>query len=124
MGAESDAFITVDRSGNARTAGGMCSAVRDIARLGQVVLHDDNGIVPASWIHDMLKNGSRDAFTAGSWKRGFENVFDSIAYRSYWLADTDSQTLMGLGIHGQHLFVIARMESSWRRRARSQIGRM
>lgn len=105
MGAESDAYITVDRSGNARTAGGMCATVRDIARLGQIVAKDDNGIVPASWIHDMLSNGSQPAFTAGSWKRGFGDVFDSVAYRSYWIADSNSQTLMGLGIHGQHLFV-------------------
>ncbi|KAK3713464.1 hypothetical protein LTR37_008422 [Vermiconidia calcicola] len=101
MHAESDAYITVDRAGNARAAGGMCATVRDIARIGQLVLHNDNGVVPAGWIHDMLNNGSAEAFSLGSWRRGFEKY----AYRSYWLAGKESDELAGLGIHGQHLFV-------------------
>jgi CubicO group peptidase (beta-lactamase class C family) len=104
MGAESDALITVDRLGNARTAGGMCATVRDIARMGQLMLEDDNGVVPADWIHDMLRNGSKDAFAAGAWKRGFERYFKTAAYRSYWITDSDTEVLMGLGIHGQMLF--------------------
>ncbi|KAK3724902.1 hypothetical protein LTR37_000950 [Vermiconidia calcicola] len=76
--------------------------VRDIARLGQLVLHDDpDGIVPSSWIYDMLNNGSAVAFSLGSWRRGFEKY----AYRSYWLAGKKEDELAGLGIHGQHLFV-------------------
>jgi hypothetical protein len=83
MGAENDAYITVDRSGNARTAGGMCATTRDIGRLGNLLLDDENGIVPADWIHDMLNNGSKEAFAAGTWKRGFDLYFSSPAYRSY-----------------------------------------
>ncbi|KAK3059172.1 hypothetical protein LTR09_000738 [Extremus antarcticus] len=59
MGAESDAYVTVDRAGSARAAGGMCATVRDIARLGQLVLHDDNGVVPIGWINNMLNNGPK-----------------------------------------------------------------
>ncbi|KAF2498746.1 hypothetical protein BU16DRAFT_558797 [Lophium mytilinum] len=33
IGAESDAAVIVDRSGNARAAAGICATVRDIARL-------------------------------------------------------------------------------------------
>ena len=104
LGAESDAYITLDNAGNARPAGGMCATLRDIARIGQLVLHDDNGIVPASWIHDMLNNGSQEAFAAGSWS-GFERVLGKLAYRSYWLSNCQDQILMGLGVHGQVLLV-------------------
>ena len=83
----------------------MCASLHDIARFGQLVLRDDNGIVPAEWIHDMLNNGSKDAFDAGPWKRGFEKVFGSLAYRSYWLANKENQILFGLGVHGQMLCV-------------------
>ena len=104
MGAESDAYITVDHAGNARPAGGMCATLRDIARIGQVVLHDGDGIVPAGWINDMLNNGSKEAFAAGPW-RGFERSLGKVAYRSYWLANSEEQMLMGLGVHGQILLV-------------------
>ena len=105
IGAESDALITIDSAGNARTAGGMCATVRDIARLGSVLVHDDNGIVPKAWIHDIVHNGSREAFAAGSWKRGFEAAFAKVAYRSYCVADSDSEIIIGIGIHGQMVFV-------------------
>ena len=105
MGAESDALMAVDRAGNARTAGGMCATVRDIARFGRLVLHGGDGIIPKSWIGDMLYNGSKEAWAAGSWKRGLESVLGSPAYRSYWVGDSSSQMLVGLGIHGQMLFV-------------------
>lgn len=104
LGAESDAYITLDIAGNARPAGGMCATLRDIARIGQLVLHDDNGIVPARWIQDMLSNGSKEAFAAGSWS-GFERVLGKLAYRSYWLSNSDEQMLMCTGVHGQLLLV-------------------
>lgn len=105
MGAESDAYVTVDRSGNARAAAGICATVRDIARLGQVVLQGGQGIVPESWIRDMLNNGSQAAFAAGSEKSKYERIFDTVAYRSYWIADRSSQVLMASGTNGQLLLV-------------------
>ena len=105
MGADKDAYVTLDRNGNARPAGGGCTSLRDLARFGQIVLQHDNGIVPASWIHDMLNNGSKEAFDAGSWKERFEKVFGEIAYRSYWVANKSNDILIGLGVHGQILCV-------------------
>ena len=104
MGAESDAYITTDSAGNARPAGGMCATTRDIARVGQLVLDDGRGIVPADWIQDMLNNGSNEAFSAGAWT-GYQRVLGRLAYRSYWVANSQDQLLMGLGVHGQMLFV-------------------
>ena len=41
MGAETSAYITVDRLGAPRCAGGICATVRDLARVGQLLV--DNG---------------------------------------------------------------------------------
>ena len=68
MGAESGAYVTVDSGGNARAAAGICATVRDIARRGEFVLQGGQGIVPESWIKDILNNGSQAAFAAGSEK--------------------------------------------------------
>ncbi len=125
MGAESDAYITLDRSGNARTAGGMCATTRDIARLGRLMLDDGDNVVPSAWIQDMLKNGSKEAFAKGSWGPRFAKYFSEPAYRSYvssssmeygvilastdiesqWLSDRSDDVLLALGIHGQILIV-------------------
>ncbi|KAK4545683.1 hypothetical protein LTR36_002637 [Oleoguttula mirabilis] len=105
MGAESDALVAVDSEGSARAAGGFCATVRDIARIGQLVADGGRDIVPSSWIEDMMHHGDKDAFANGAWAPGFVGDLDSVAYRDCWLADSDTNVLCGLGIHGQMLVV-------------------
>src|SRR5690606_5744822 len=66
MGARGAAYVTVDRVGMARAAGGVCMTTRDLARLGQLVLdggrnRDGVQVVPQGWIEDMRSNGDRQA---------------------------------------------------------------
>ncbi|KAI1124183.1 beta-lactamase/transpeptidase-like protein [Nemania abortiva] len=105
MGAESLAHFITDRSGNARAAAGICATTRDIARVGQVVLQDGQGIVPKSWVQDILQNGSQSAFAAGSEKDKYDPVFKSVAYRSCWIVDQDSRVMMASGTNGQILLI-------------------
>lgn len=105
MGAESDATMAVDKEGNARAAGGLSATLRDIARIGQLIVEGGKGIVPSSWLDDIATGGSKDAFSRGQWARGFSpKNFAGLAYRSYFLADEPTEVVMGLGIHGQMLF--------------------
>src|SRR5204862_5474770 len=66
MGAARSAYITVDRLGAPRCAGGVCATARDLARVGQLIL--DGGargsrqIVPESWIDDITRCGDRQAW--------------------------------------------------------------
>ena len=57
MGGRGAAYVTVDRLGTARAAGGICITARDLARLGQLLLdggvHDGHQVVPAAWIEDL-----------------------------------------------------------------------
>lgn len=105
MGAESNAYCALDRGGNARVAAGLCASVRDLGRLGQLVLRSDQGVIPESWIEDILNNGSRAAFAAGSEKDAYKGIFDQVTYRSYWFVDQGSHTLMASGTNGQLLLV-------------------
>ena len=63
MGAEADAYITVDRKGAARTAGGICVLPRDLLRFGELVRNRGfaNGrqVIPEWWIEDCSEAGSR-----------------------------------------------------------------
>ena len=105
LGAEADASLGLDPGGNARAAGGMRATLRDIARVGTLIIGQSNSVVPSAWVQDMLHEGSKEAFAAGGWQKDLSRMFPSIAYRSFWLADSDTETLMAVGIHGQLLIV-------------------
>lgn len=106
MGARGPAYVSVDRVGAARAAGGMCVTARDLARLGQLVL--DGGrrggrqIIPAEWVDDMRRNGDRQAWIDGS----FATSFPHGRYRSCWYQiGSERDHFAGEGIHGQRLLV-------------------
>jgi CubicO group peptidase (beta-lactamase class C family) len=106
MGARGAAYVTVDRVGTARAAGGVCITTRDLARLGQLVMDGGRGeagrqVVPASWIEDLRGNGNRQAWIDGN----FADMFANGRYRSCWYDVGDGRgSFAGVGIHGQWLW--------------------
>jgi CubicO group peptidase (beta-lactamase class C family) len=108
MGAARSAYITVDRLGAPRCAGGMCATVADLARVGQLIVEGGSRagreIIPAAWIDDITENGDQDAWAAGSFVEYFPGV--PMHYRSKWYVQRGPVPLwLGLGIHGQFLFI-------------------
>ena len=108
LGSEQSAYITVDRIGGMRAAGGICMTAKDLSRLGQLIAQNGirNGrqIITSNWIEDLYKGGNRTAWDNGS----FKDFFRSKArhYRSNWyICQEAGQLLHGFGIHGQYLFV-------------------
>lgn len=99
IGAERSGYITVDRFGAPRCAGGMCVTVRDLARVGQWMIEH-----PSAWIEDIEKNGERTAWDTGSFAGYFPGI--PMHYRSQWYVMLGASPLiLGLGIHGQNLFI-------------------
>ena len=107
MGAESEAWVTVDSEGSPRAAGGVCATVRDVARVGQLIADGGRGVVPKAWIEDMLHQGSPEAWANGPFAKFFEGLLGSApAYRDCWYSgDMEGKVLMALGIFGQQLIV-------------------
>ena len=108
MGAARSAYITVDRMGAPRCAGGVCATVRDLARVGQLIIEGgargSRQIVPESWIDDITRRGDPQAWAAGDFASYFPGL--PVRYRSQWyVLDGEPRMLFGLGVHGQHLFV-------------------
>ncbi|MEO9902950.1 serine hydrolase [Nisaea sp.] len=104
MGAERSAYITVDRFGAPRCAGGFCATVRDLARVGQLLVEGGRGVVPAGWIDDLIAGGDAAAWAAGD----FADLFGGapMRYRSKWyVEDGAAPLLFGYGVHGQNLYV-------------------
>ena len=100
LGAEYDANITVDQSGMVLADHGMSSTLRDLSRLGLLILDNgrvlDRQVVPAAFIAD-LHNQSGDPAWPYEPGEGFEPY-----YRSFWWGEANKgRDLSGVGIHGQ-----------------------
>lgn len=106
LGARRDGFVTVDKEGSARAAGGVSVAVRDLARVGEMMRQggasDGGRIVPQAWVEDTIHGGD-----AAAWQRGtMTNLFANGRYRNKWYQSANSSgAYCGIGIHGQWLYV-------------------
>ncbi len=104
MGAEFDAFITVDESGFVLADHGMNSTLRDLGRLGLLVLNKGvvfgQQVVPADFIEDLHAQPGDPTWPYPS-KDDLEPY-----YRSFWWGKgNDERDLSGSGIHGQTVVV-------------------
>jgi CubicO group peptidase (beta-lactamase class C family) len=96
-GAERSAYITVDRLGAPRCAGGMCVTLRDLARIGVWVLEQGK-------TESFEREGDPKAWAAGDMAPYFPGL--PMRYRSKWyVMDGKAPLSFGVGIHGQNLFV-------------------
>ncbi len=106
LGAEADAYITVDRKGAPRTAGGICVVPRDLLRFGELVRNrgavEGRQVIPAAWIDDCRAGGSHDA-----WRRGESaKDFPRGSYRNKWYSSGDDHaTMLAIGIHSQYIYL-------------------
>jgi CubicO group peptidase (beta-lactamase class C family) len=99
IGAERSAYITVDRLGAPRCAGGMCTTLRDLARVGQWLIDER-----PDFLENLATKGDAQAWAAGDLAQYFEGL--PMRYRSKWYAlDGEAPLVFGWGIHGQNLFI-------------------
>ena len=102
-GAERSAYVTVDRLGAARAAGGMCATLRDLARVGQWLIEERADFLAG------LGQGDSAAWAAGDMAKYYPGL--PMRYRSQWYvveANRDEKAaplVFGMGIHGQNLFI-------------------
>ena len=106
MGAEFDADITVDIGGAALADHGMSSTLRDLGRVGLLVLNDGSAfgkqVVPAEFIADL--HAEPDVANRVATEEALPDY--NPYYRSFWWGQGNAERdLTGLGIHGQVLRV-------------------
>jgi CubicO group peptidase (beta-lactamase class C family) len=104
LGAEAPAYVTLDRLGAPRAAGGLCTTTRDLARVGQMMVEGGRGIVSADWIEDIATMGDAEAWDTGDFAASYPGM--PMHYRAQWYVIRDrGPLLMAIGIHGQNLLV-------------------
>ena len=106
IGAESDAYATVDASGFPMANGGVCTTLRDLARFGRMMLDggrgaDGTAVVPAAWVADVRRGGDpslaedtmQEAHPGGSYRDQF------------WVTGDAHGCYYGIGIYGQYVWM-------------------
>ncbi|TIL65779.1 serine hydrolase domain-containing protein [Mesorhizobium sp.] len=107
LGTMSEASVTVDLAGTARTAGGISVTPRDLARIGEMMrqggIANGRRIVPEAWVRDTVSTGG----DVEAWQRGtMAFLFPKGRYRNKWYqTGAASGAFCGIGIHGQWLYV-------------------
>lgn len=104
MGAEFDAYITVDEGGFVLADHGMNSTLRDLGRVGLLVLNKGKAfgqqVVPADFIEDLHSQPGDEHWPYDA-VEGLEPY-----YRSFWWGNgNEGRHVGGSGIHGQTLRV-------------------
>jgi CubicO group peptidase (beta-lactamase class C family) len=105
IGAEHDAFITVDQAGTGYACAGLGMTLRDLARFGRLILDggalpDGTRVIPAEWIKQTLAGGD-PAVTAGQPIAGY---LPAGSYRNQWWI-TGYGPIFALGLLGQYLWL-------------------
>ena len=104
MGAEEDAYITVDHGGYALADGGLNATLRDYARFALLHLRGGrlNGrqIVPSEWIEE-TRRGNHELFQGV-----YRTVLPHGAYHNqFWIEDAERRSYMCRGIFGQYIYM-------------------
>lgn len=103
IGAEDDAFVTVDDHGTPYACAGMGMRLRDLARFGRLVLDDGwregTPVVPADWIA-RTRRGGHFATTAES-----DSAAGGTYKNQWWIPGDDHGSFYGVGIFGQYLWL-------------------
>ncbi len=105
LGAEQDAYMTVDSIGTPFAGGGLNAGLRDLARFGEMLRNNGrfNGqqIVPKAVVDDIRQGGDRRAFAKGGY-----HLLQGWSYRNmWWVTHNDSGAFTARGVHGQRIYI-------------------
>lgn len=105
LGAEQDAYLTVDATGTPFAGGGLNTGLRDLARFGEMLRQNGrfNGqqIVPKAVVDDIRRGGSREAFAQAGY-----SLLPGWSYRNmWWVTHQPDSAFMARGVHGQRIYV-------------------
>lgn len=105
IGAEQDAYITIDSKGTPFAGGGLSAGLRDLGRLGQLILNagvwDGEILFSSDVIANISNGGDRNAFA----KAGYTTL-PAGSYRSmWWVFHNEHGAYAARGVHGQTIYI-------------------
>ena len=105
MGAEQDAYMTVDGKGTPFAGGGLSAGLRDLGRIGLLMLNEGeiNGerLFPSQVVAGIRSGGSKEAFAKAGYK-----TLEGGSYRGmWWLFHNNHGAFAARGVHGQTIYI-------------------
>ncbi len=105
LGAEQDAYMSVDSIGTPFAGGGLNASLRDLVRFGEMMRNEGryNGtqILPPEVVADIRGGANRDDFA----KAGYR-LLPGWSYRNmWWVSHNGHDAFMARGVHGQALYI-------------------
>lgn len=103
MGAEQSAYMTVDGLGVPFAGGGLTAGLRDLARLGQLMLNKGelNGarLFPAKVVENIQAGGDPEKFA------GFPTLAGGSYTSQWWVLHNEHGAFAARGVHGQTIYI-------------------
>ena len=104
MGAEQDAYQTVDGKGVPFAGGGVTAGLRDLGRLGQLLLDggvaaDGTRLFPAEVVESIAAGGDPAKFA------GFPTIPNGSYTSQFWVFHNENGAYAARGVHGQTIYV-------------------
>jgi CubicO group peptidase (beta-lactamase class C family) len=110
MGAEQDGYFTVDALGTPFAGGGLSAGLRDLARIGQLMLGNGeiNGqrLFPAKAVESIRAGGDKAAFA----KAGYTTLPGGSYRGMWWVFHNAHGAYAARGVHGQTIYVDPKAE--------------
>ena len=105
IGAEQDAYMTVDGKGTPFAGGGLSAGLRDLGRIGLLMLNEGeiNGerLFGSEVVASIRKGGDKKAFAKAGYK-----TLPGGSYRSmWWVFHNEHGAFAARGVHGQTIYV-------------------
>ena len=105
IGAEQDAYMTVDAKGTPFAGGGLSAGLRDLGRIGLLMLNggklNGNILFPKEVVKNIRSGGDKRAFA----KAGYRNL-ENGSYRSmWWVFHNKHGAFAARGVHGQTIYI-------------------
>jgi len=105
IGAEQDGYMTVDAKGTPFAGGGLSAGMRDLGRIGLLMLNGGmiNGqrLFPKAVVENIRAGGNKNAFA----KAGYKTLVGG-SYRSmWWVFHNKHGAFAARGVHGQTIYV-------------------
>lgn len=110
LGAEQDAYMTVDSTGTPFAGGGLNTGLRDLARFGEMIRNNGvfNGrrILPAAAVADIRRGGDPADFAQAGY-----TLLAGWTYRDmWWITHNAHGAFAARGVHGQAIYIDPKAE--------------
>ena len=110
LGAEQDAYFTVDSIGTPFAGGGLNTGLRDLARFGEMIRNDGQylgqQIVPKAVVDDIRAGGDKAAFA----KAGYDLLKGGSYRNMWWVTHNPDGAFMARGVYGQRVYIDPKAE--------------